>query len=164
MALLCFVSCSDVPEDVKSRAEQREETKRMTIRDGDIKYIPLSEMQAYADKAIGEKYSNFTIRKGLKVTLPEKLIECDFVQESGYIANAEEIRDIFFTKDEIKDTELEYSTLSPYNPDAPESKGSEVCGFRSEEKKLHFSMCAKQTYKLLLKTAQRPPIAQTGGA
>ena len=132
---LAMVGCNDVPEDVKSRAEEQwkpiaEEHKDM------LQHIPYSDMQADVDKALKDSYSNFTLRSGIKVSLPDVLRQCDFVQVKDYSSNAEKILEAF-----TDGSDRQGVTIETYHQEAsPGIPGTAtVCrGFRDEEGRKQF--------------------------
>lgn len=132
-AVVMLVSCSDTPNDVKSRAEDHDQSISET-HSGDFNYITLSEMKDDAVKALSEKYANFKLRDGIKVRLPDILTQCDFIQVSGYTSNAQSVLEAFIGKEESKDIQL---TTEPYiqDPGLGDTSAITVSGFRDEQKR-----------------------------
>ena len=81
-AIIILTSCNEIPENVIAKGKQyynAEEHK------GIISYIPYEEMKDDIDIALKKKYSNFTLRNGISIQLPDKLIECDFIQTKDFL-------------------------------------------------------------------------------
>lgn len=131
LCVMFMTACNEVPEDVRSRTEQsRELSEKHT---GEIKYIPVDEMKDDIEKAFNDTYSNFKLRKGIEVRLPERFTECEFTQTEGFLSNTEKALDTFFDENEIEGIELQ-------NGRFPEDgkKGSLIKAFRDDDKELHF--------------------------
>lgn len=132
LCVMFMTACNEVPEDVRSRTEQsRELSEKHT---GEIKYIPVDEMKDDIEKAFNDTYSNFTLRKGINVRLPDSFTECEFTQTEGFLSNTEKALDTFFDENEIEGIELQ-------NGRFPEDarNGSLAKVFRDDDKELHFS-------------------------
>lgn len=137
---LTMVGCNEVPEDVKSRTEERNsilETAENKERTGEIRYIPLSEMRADIDAALKEKYTNFTLRDGINVRLPDKLTVCEFVQTSDWLKEYDRIRKVF-----LDDTEVEGLTVTNSDFTRDQELGDDakirMTGVSDPDKKVHF--------------------------
>ena len=135
ISLVMLVGCNEVPEDVKSRAEEQwrpipEEHKEL------IQYIPLGEMQADIDKALTDTYANFDLREGIKVRLPDQLRQCDFAQVDGFASNAEKVLDAFIDSSDRKGIAIETYEQEAVL-DNPHTKTT-CRGFRDEDGKRQF--------------------------
>ena len=141
ISLVMLVGCNEVPEDVRSRTEEREEAKsaaRAEASDssGELGYISLSDLRNDIDKALSVKYSNFILADGLKVDLPAEYSICDFKQADDFEKKADILAGRFFTEDE-----LEGETISLLNEPATDGENDPnmiyARGFRDNDKKLH---------------------------
>ena len=137
--ILMLTSCNDVPEDVKSRAEEREKAKSAAqnkISEAKIEHISPSDMEVDIKKALSESYSNLILADSIKVELPSEYTLCDFTQADGMDANAQKLADRFFTKDE-----LDGETIAILNEPATDGDDDPnmiyAKGFRDETKQLH---------------------------
>ena len=133
LAAVMLVSCSDIPEEVISRTDDRNQSIS-EAHTGELEYIPLSEMQADVEKALSEKYTNFTLRDGIKVRLPDALRKCDFVQVSGYISKAQSILENFIDQSNREGVSLTTESFVQ-DPGLGESSAITVSGFRDEKKR-----------------------------
>ena len=140
-AALVMAGCNDVPDDVKSRTEERESiigTAENSAHTGEIRYISLDEMKTDIDAALNDKYSNFTLRDGIQVRLPDKLTECEFIQRSNAVSDLyEKVQDGFFTQDELYGVKP-YDSPCLIDKSLGEAAAVNIRGFRDDEKGLHF--------------------------
>ena len=139
MALI-MTACNDVPEDVKLRTEGREsviEAAQNRAHTGEIRYIPLSQMQADIDVALKDKYSNLTLRDGIEVALPDKLTECEFVQISDFLTNYDNVSAAMLDPSESADEDI-LSMPMIQSDKLPNGAPVNIKGFRDEDKQIHF--------------------------
>ncbi|MBR6873281.1 MAG: hypothetical protein IKN17_07235 [Ruminococcus sp.] len=134
--LLCaglLASCADVPENVISKAEERENNSLSVSADAKPESIPVSELKADVDKALSEKYANFTLSDKINVVLPERYVRCDFKQTDGVSDRAQELAGRFFDAELIKGVKAEEGSW-----DYSKAFTFHSCGFRDEEKEIHY--------------------------
>lgn len=136
---LTMVGCNEVPEDVKSRTEERNsilEAAEHKAHTGEIKYIPLSEMKDDIDCALKDKYTNFVLRDGINVRLPDKLTVCEFVMTSDYVKEYDRIRKIFFDDAETEGLSPHESYISR-NQDLGDGAKIKTTGISDFERHVH---------------------------
>ena len=137
---LTMVSCSEVPEDVKSRTEERNsilEAAEHSEHTGEIKYIPLSEMRADIDHALKEQYTNFILRDGINVRLPDKLTVCEFVMTSDFVKEYDKIRKIFFDDSEVEGLKVTDSLITRNEEKLGEDAKIKTTGISDVERHVH---------------------------
>jgi len=137
IAMVVLSSCTEVPEDVKSRTEAKNaalsEAQNHSDRTGEVKFISTDELQVDTEKALKEKYSNFIVSDKISINIPSEITKCDFKQVSNYCVNAEKLVDQFFDEsllDGEKPVSMPYDYTKNYTID--------TYGFRNIDKKIHF--------------------------
>ncbi len=131
-AAMTFASCADVPDNVRSKAEERE-AMESTAHEAGPELIRTDDLSEDIDKALAENYSNFKLASGIKVQIPEAFVECDFRQVDGFSEKADEIMGRFFPAE----------MTEGIKPEAFEDSFSENYvnisrGFRDEERQIHY--------------------------
>ena len=95
----------------------------------------MSELQADADQALSEKYSNFTLSDKINLSLPENYMECDFVQTDGFTSRADELVSRFFDAEQLGGIKTEQNSW-----DYSEAFSHRTSGFSDEEKEMMSSV------------------------
>lgn len=148
-AVLMLTACSSVPANLVSEedATAKEDTP------AELAYISPEEMSADIETALSRSYSNFVLREGIKVELPEEYILCDFTFASGRTANAEETAKRYFDEETLERVKPEYTGSQPlvFNETVVDENGETeerttesaysrpaAYGFHSEEERAHF--------------------------
>lgn len=149
-AALFLVSCNEVPEDVRSREEERQgviSQAEMSEHPTEAKLISTNELQADVENALSGKYRNFILADGIKVELPTEYAQCSFTQVTDFDSNAEALAEKFFSSDEISKIELKkVSEPAVIASDDPEYNADDdpniinCRSYRDEEQKLHISV------------------------
>ena len=147
LAALLLAGCAETPEDVKSRAEEREglisgASSETETHYAEISFVPVSELAADAENALAGKYSNFKLREGLTVEVNDEYIHCDFKHRENFSQNGERLAKLFFSEEELSKVKIETVTerLTGFideNGD-PDPNMVTSSGFRDEDEKLHF--------------------------
>jgi hypothetical protein len=80
---LTISGCSEVPEDVRSRTEAKnqaisEAEKHLEERTGEIRYISPDELEDDIKAALGQSYANYTVDPSVKISVPKEIVKCDF--------------------------------------------------------------------------------------
>ena len=130
-----LASCADVPENVVSKAEVRENNDISAAADAKPESIPVGELKADVDKALSKKYANFTLSDKINVVLPETYVRCDFKQTDGLSERADELAGRFFDAELIKGIKAERGDWK-----FSEAYTHRIRGFRDEEKEIHYSL------------------------
>ena len=127
-----FSGCADAPENVRSSNAETE------LHSGELATIPVSELCADIDYALSETYSNFTLREGMKVEIPDTITLCDFKYPDGRTERAEELAVRFLGEDVVEKAEFstEEATEGGSNYSWPKSKGI----YYNEELRVHFNV------------------------
>ena len=132
-----MTSCNDVPEDVRSRTEAKnqaisEAEKHLEERTGEIRYISPDKLEDDIKAALGQSYANFTVDPSVKISVPKEIVKCDFKQTDGFDSNADKLCERIFGKGSISD--IEESTHRSWNHEF------NCCGFRNNEERKHLSI------------------------
>lgn len=127
--------CADVPKNVVSKAEERDNNSLSAAADAKLETISVSELKADAERALSEKYSNFTLSDKINVRLPENYMQCDFVQTDGFTARADELVSRFFDAEQLGGIRPEQSSW-----DYSKAFSHRTSGFRDEEKEIHYCL------------------------
>ena len=136
---LTISGCSEVPEDVKSRTEAKnqaisEAEKHLEERTGEIQYISPDELEEDVKAALGQSYANFSIDPSVKVSVPKEIVKCDFKQRGDYLIAPETVFERIFGHDTAAKYDLSENTLKG----GMGKYTSLAKGVRVNEEKIHF--------------------------
>ena len=150
ISLVMLVGCNEVPEDVRSREEERQGVishAEMSEHPTEAKLISTNELQADVENALSGKYRNFILSDNIKVELPEEYAECSFTQAADFDSNAEALAEKFFSSDEMSKVELkkvsEPAVIASDDPEYNADDNPNIINcrsYRDEEQKLHISV------------------------
>lgn len=74
----------------------------------ELSKIPLSELETNISQAISCEYEQFSISDNINVTIPSKIMDCDFVTKSDFSKNYEEVISNILNTKTINQEYLEY--------------------------------------------------------
>lgn len=136
--LICAVilsSCASVPDNVRSRTE---ESRSEMLPQTGLEFVDVSMVEDDIKSALKTNLSQFSIRSGLTVYLPDEYIEYDFIQAENYQEKFEEIAPAIFDDNLLSQIIVEDMPFIDDISAGPSSTyTSPTRGFRSDELESH---------------------------
>lgn len=123
--LFVFCSCNDVSDNVSRQENNSPSAEGFT-------YISPSELEGDVQKALEKGLTNFKLREGIQVELPEELTVCDFVYSTDYTKNADRVFKLFFDEQTLSAVSIVREDKDFYG----EPMTVHV-GFRDEASRIH---------------------------